>query len=148
MHSQCVSGVILQEQRESRCTARSAGNGSRPRASTDRQTFYGTKNVVESHVKEVAACMDFIRTSTDVSLEEKRAFFRAVNKNYGASALCLSGGASFGYYQSVVFSVFLPEIDVQLWSDKSISRSGSFTSYRHGYFGRRSRRGIALHEDE
>ena len=57
--------------------------------------------MVEAHVSEVAACLDQIRTSTDVSLEEKRAFFRAVNKNYGSSALCLSGGASFGYYQCV-----------------------------------------------
>lgn len=48
--------------------------------------------------------MDAIRTATDVSLEEKRSFFRGVNKNYGSSALCLSGGASFGYYQYVAFS--------------------------------------------
>lgn len=48
--------------------------------------------------------MDAIRTANDVTLEEKRSFFRGVNKNYGSSALCLSGGASFGYYQCVVFS--------------------------------------------
>jgi hypothetical protein len=54
---------------------------------------------VESHVEQVAASLDQIRLSNDVSNEEKRAFFRAVNKNYGSSALCLSGGASFGYYQ-------------------------------------------------
>ena len=49
----------------------------------------------------MAASIDFVRTATNVSPEEKRAFFRAVNKNYGSSALCLSGGASFGYYQYV-----------------------------------------------
>lgn len=70
-----------------------------PSPIANRQTFYGTKKIVESHVREVAACLDFVRTATDVSLEEKRAFFRAINKNYGSSALCLSGGASFGYYQ-------------------------------------------------
>jgi hypothetical protein len=50
-------------------------------------------------VREVAASLDYVRTAEDVTPEEKRAFFRAVNKNYGSSALCLSGGASFGYYQ-------------------------------------------------
>ena len=63
------------------------------------QTFYGTKTLVEQHIKEVATALDFVRTATDVSLEEKRAFFRALNRNFGSSALCLSGGASFGYYQ-------------------------------------------------
>ncbi|BEJ13872.1 hypothetical protein CspHIS471_0310460 [Cutaneotrichosporon sp. HIS471] len=62
------------------------------------ETFYGTKTLVEAHVKEVAAGLDFVRTSSSVTLEEKRAFFRRLNKNYGTSALCLSGGASFGYY--------------------------------------------------
>ena len=68
------------------------------------ESFYGTKYLVEAHIREVAASIDFVRTATNVSAEEKRAFFRAVNKNYGSSALCLSGGASFGYYQ-YVFSI-------------------------------------------
>lgn len=32
-----------------------------------------------------------------ISLEEKARFFRYGAKNLGATALCLSGGASFGY---------------------------------------------------
>lgn len=64
------------------------------------ETFYGTKRLVEAHVQEVAACLDFVRQATDVSLEEKRGFFRGINKNYGSSALCLSGGACMGYYVS------------------------------------------------
>ncbi|AAW43621.2 lipid particle protein, putative [Cryptococcus deneoformans JEC21] len=71
------------------------------------ETFIGTKKAVEAHIKEVAACLDYVRTATDVSLEEKRAFFRAVNKHYGSSALCLSGGASFGYYHFGVIKAFL-----------------------------------------
>ncbi|KAK4687123.1 hypothetical protein P7C73_g3007, partial [Tremellales sp. Uapishka_1] len=71
------------------------------------ETFYGTKNLVEAHLNEVAACLDTVRTATDVSLEEKRSFFRAVNKNYGSSALCCSGGASFGYYHFGVVKAFL-----------------------------------------
>lgn len=72
------------------------------------QTFIGTKKAVEAHIKEVATCLDYVRTATDVSLEEKRAFFRAVNKHYGSSALCLSGGASFGYYQYELTLVYAP----------------------------------------
>ncbi|ADV22477.1 patatin-like phospholipase domain-containing protein [Cryptococcus gattii E566] len=71
------------------------------------ETFIGTKKAVEAHIKEVATCLDYVRTATDVSLEEKRAFFRAVNKHYGSSALCLSGGASFGYYHFGVIKAFL-----------------------------------------
>ncbi|ODN78595.1 patatin-like phospholipase domain-containing protein [Cryptococcus amylolentus CBS 6039] len=71
------------------------------------ETFIGTKKVVEAHVKEVAASLDYVRTASNVSLEEKRAFFRAINKHYGSSALCLSGGASFGYYHFGVIRAFL-----------------------------------------
>ncbi|KAK8849542.1 hypothetical protein IAR55_004877 [Kwoniella newhampshirensis] len=71
------------------------------------ETFIGTKKAVEAHIQEVAACLDFVRTATDVTLEEKRAFFRAINKHYGSSALCLSGGASFGYYHFGVMKAFL-----------------------------------------
>lgn len=65
------------------------------------QTFFGTKKLVEAHIDEVVASIDYVRSATNVSLEEKRVFFRGINKNYGSSALCLSGGASFGYYQHV-----------------------------------------------
>ncbi|WWD20167.1 hypothetical protein CI109_104643 [Kwoniella shandongensis] len=71
------------------------------------ETFIGTKLAVEAHIQEVAACLDSVRTATDVTLEEKRAFFRAINKHYGSSALCLSGGASFGYYHFGVIKAFL-----------------------------------------
>lgn len=71
------------------------------------ETFFGTKRIIEAHVNEVAESLDFVRRATDVSLEEKRAFFRAINNNYGSSALCLSGGASFGYYHFGVLKAFL-----------------------------------------
>lgn len=71
------------------------------------EAFYGTKRVIESHVKEVAASIDYVRTASDVTTEEKRAFFRSLNRNYGSSALCLSGGASFGYYHFGVVRALL-----------------------------------------
>lgn len=41
--------------------------------------------------------MEYIRTSPDLSSDEKRRFFKSSNTNLGSSALCLSGGGSFGY---------------------------------------------------
>lgn len=72
-----------------------------------KETFYGTKRLVESHINEVVASLDYVRSATDVTPEEKRTFFRAINKNYGSSALCLSGGASFGYYHFGIIKSFL-----------------------------------------
>jgi len=53
-----------------------------------------------AYIKEVEEALDYIRRSDQLSLEEKRRFFRTTNRNLGASALCLSGGASFGYCKS------------------------------------------------
>jgi hypothetical protein len=53
-----------------------------------------------AYIKEVEEALDYIRKSDQLSLEEKRRFFRTTNRNLGASALCLSGGASFGYCKS------------------------------------------------
>ena len=56
--------------------------------------------VPSAYIKEVEEALDYIRRSDQLSLEEKRRFFRTTNRNLGASALCLSGGASFGYCKS------------------------------------------------
>ena len=62
-----------------------------------RQTFYGTKDLIEDYISEEEKALEFVRESPDLSNEEKRRFFKGVNTNLGTSALCLSGGASFGY---------------------------------------------------
>ncbi|KAJ9117522.1 hypothetical protein QFC22_004372 [Naganishia vaughanmartiniae] len=83
-----------------------------------RNNFAGTESVrmysetltsplPQAYTEEVAKALDFVRTSPDISLVEKRRFYRAINKNYGASALCLSGGAGFGYYHFGVIKAFL-----------------------------------------
>ncbi|KAJ4496506.1 hypothetical protein C8R41DRAFT_866285 [Lentinula lateritia] len=41
------------------------------------------------------------------TLDEKKRVFKGANTNYGISALCLSGGASFGYYHFRVVKAFL-----------------------------------------
>lgn len=67
----------------------------------------GTKNLIESYLNEVTAALAYIRDTPQLSPEEKRRFFRSANKNLGASALCLSGGASFGYYHFGVVRALL-----------------------------------------
>lgn len=49
------------------------------------------------YIAEEEKALEFIRTSSDISNEEKKRFFKMANTNLGTSALCLSGGASFGY---------------------------------------------------
>ncbi|RXK35428.1 hypothetical protein M231_07332 [Tremella mesenterica] len=71
------------------------------------ETFYGTKTLVESHVREVVADLESVRLSNEVPLDQKRKLFRQLNRNYGASALCLSGGAYFGYYHFGVVRALL-----------------------------------------
>lgn len=56
---------------------------------------------------EVKRSLDYLRDTPLITLDEKRRFYRAINKNYGASALCLSGGAGFGYYHFGVVKAFL-----------------------------------------
>lgn len=59
--------------------------------------YYGTKNLVAEYVSEVVTCIDIVADSNEISFDVKRKFFRIVLKNYGKSALCLSGGACFAY---------------------------------------------------
>lgn len=61
--------------------------------------YYGTKKLVEQYIEEVTASINAVADSSDANVlaKEKRRFFRIVSKNYGKSALCLSGGACFAY---------------------------------------------------
>ncbi|KZT66024.1 patatin-domain-containing protein [Daedalea quercina L-15889] len=71
------------------------------------ETFYGTKDLIEDYVNEEEKALEFVRESTELSNDEKRRFFKSVNTNLGTSALCLSGGASFGYYHFGIVKAFL-----------------------------------------
>lgn len=60
--------------------------------------YFGTKDLVNKYIDEVVSCINLVADSTDqVSPKTKRKFFKIVLKNYGKSALCLSGGACFAY---------------------------------------------------
>lgn len=59
--------------------------------------YYGTKYLVEKYIDEVIVCIDKVIESQQINFNDKRRFFRTVLKNYGKTALCLSGGACFTY---------------------------------------------------
>ncbi|POW05747.1 hypothetical protein PSTT_09536, partial [Puccinia striiformis] len=62
------------------------------------QTHLGTKTLIENYVDEVEKSIIYIRETPHISAQEKNSFFRRTAKNLGTSALCLSGGGTFGYY--------------------------------------------------
>ncbi|KAI6047156.1 patatin-domain-containing protein [Pisolithus marmoratus] len=70
-------------------------------------TFFGTKALIESYYNEQERALQLIRESGELSNEEKKRFFKSTGTNLGTSALCLSGGASFGYYHFGVVKAFL-----------------------------------------
>lgn len=55
------------------------------------------ESLLSAYIDEVEKAMEYIRETPDISNEEKKRFFKSANTNLGTSALCLSGGASFGY---------------------------------------------------
>lgn len=51
----------------------------------------------------------FILQTKQMALDEKRELFKALHGNYGRTALCLSGGATFAYYHYGVCKALLEE---------------------------------------
>ncbi|KAK3997232.1 hypothetical protein QBC44DRAFT_338698 [Cladorrhinum sp. PSN332] len=73
------------------------------------QTYYGTKNLVQNWVDEVERSIKFLIATKILTREEKRTLFKSISGNYGRTALCLSGGASFAYYHFGVVKALLEE---------------------------------------
>ncbi|GAA96902.1 uncharacterized protein L969DRAFT_96794 [Mixia osmundae IAM 14324] len=71
------------------------------------ETFYGTKDLIEAYLDEVATCIRYVSHTDAIDGEEKTRFFKTISRNYGRSALCLSGGATFGYYHFGVVRALL-----------------------------------------
>ena len=51
----------------------------------------------EGYITEVEKALIYVRETPILSEQEKRRFFKSANLNLGVTALCLSGGAGFGY---------------------------------------------------
>lgn len=74
-----------------------------------KQTYFGTKALVENFYEEVAVCLEVVAKmpSSLLPTEEKREFFRRADRAHGRTSLCLSGGAAFGYYHLGVAKALL-----------------------------------------
>ncbi|GAA5832997.1 hypothetical protein JCM3766R1_000390 [Sporobolomyces carnicolor] len=75
------------------------------------ETYYGTKELVQEFLDEVTESLIYVRSlpPSILPLSDKLDFFRSSSKNLGSSALCLSGGASFGYYHFGVIRALLDQ---------------------------------------
>ncbi|KAH6620347.1 acyl transferase/acyl hydrolase/lysophospholipase [Boeremia exigua] len=79
------------------------------------ETYYGTKNLVQAFVDEAATSMEFLLQTKQLDAENKRALFKHLGSNFGRTALCLSGGATFAYYhygvaKALLDANLLPEV--------------------------------------
>lgn len=61
------------------------------------QTYYGTKEIVDEYNALVSDLLEMIIQDQTIPASNKRLFFKSLNKNFGRTALCLSGGATFAY---------------------------------------------------
>lgn len=102
------------------------------------QTYYGTKNLVQDFIDEgesylvcpfllvaniilVEKGVTLLANTNQLGAEEKRTLFKRMHTNYGRTALCLSGGASFAYYH---FGVCKALLDANLLPEVITGTSG------------------------
>lgn len=85
------------------------------------ETYYGTKNLVQNYVDEVSTTLRFLLSSRQLTQDEKRSLFKHLNANFGRTALCLSGGATFAYYH---FGIAKALLDAGLLPDIITGTSG------------------------
>lgn len=71
------------------------------------ETYYGTKELVQGFLDEVESSLRLLRQSGQLAQEDKHALFKHLHTNYGCTALCLSGGATFAYYHLGVVKALL-----------------------------------------
>ena len=71
------------------------------------ESYIGTKNLIQEYTDEVEASLTLLLHSKRLPMEEKRLLFTQLHNNYGRSALCLSGGATFAYYHFGVAKALL-----------------------------------------
>ncbi|KAI9094441.1 acyl transferase/acyl hydrolase/lysophospholipase [Phlyctochytrium arcticum] len=61
-------------------------------------TYLGSKHLVEEYVNELCLSLETVADSNVLSTDGKRELFKKAGKDFGRTALCLSGGATLGYY--------------------------------------------------
>jgi predicted acylesterase/phospholipase RssA len=79
------------------------------------EAYSGTKHLVQEYVDEVHNSLELILNTRQLTKEDKYRHFRHLDTNFGRTALCLSGGATFAYYhfgvvRALLDNGVLPEI--------------------------------------
>jgi predicted acylesterase/phospholipase RssA len=85
------------------------------------ETYLGTKDAVQNFVDEAEASLSFLLRTNQLDPENKRALFKHLGSNFGRTALCLSGGATFAYYH---FGVAKALLDADLLPEVITGTSG------------------------
>lgn len=73
------------------------------------ESYFGTKDAVQDFIDEAEAALKCSLESTQVTQEEKWRRFKHFDTNFGRTALCLSGGATFAYYHFGVVKALLDQ---------------------------------------
>ncbi|KAL4739755.1 patatin-like phospholipase domain-containing protein [Aspergillus similis] len=71
------------------------------------EAYSGTKDLVQDYIDEVHACIKVVADSRQTRNENKYSHFKHLDTNFGRTALCLSGGATFAYYHFGVVRALL-----------------------------------------
>ena len=85
------------------------------------ETYYGTKNIAQSFVDELCSSLAYLIHSSSLSKSEKYSLAKHLHTNFGRTALCLSGGASFAWYH---YGVVRALLDASLLPDVVTGTSG------------------------
>jgi predicted acylesterase/phospholipase RssA len=85
------------------------------------ETYYGTKELAQNFIDEIEASLKVLLNSSALSDNEKYVLANHLYTNFGRTALCLSGGATFAYYH---FGVVKALLDAGLLPDVITGTSG------------------------
>lgn len=85
------------------------------------ECYIGTKNLLQDFIDESERSLSFLLNSSQLDRESKRAMFKHLSTNFGRTALCLSGGATFAYYH---FGVAKALLDAGLMPEVITGTSG------------------------
>lgn len=74
-----------------------------------RQTFVGTKHLIEEYVEECISCLEYLAEDRDIELDDNYLLdmLNQTRKNVGRTALVLSGGSTFGIFHVGVLITLL-----------------------------------------
>lgn len=71
------------------------------------ETYYGTKDLVQGFIDETHTALSYTIRTSSLQKTAKVQLARRLNANFGKTALCLSGGASFAWYHFGIVKALL-----------------------------------------